>query len=138
MILDLIINEKNNFNKKIYELFEHNFISDIEYQYNCILFEDYYFILYDQLNNNIIAECSVSIENKNIYEINNVLVEEKYRGNNYSVLLILNVLHYFEQQNKNVLIKICAENNSNAYYCYKKIFDQYKQDTKYTYFSHKI
>ena len=32
---------------------------------------------------------------------------------------------YFELNNNNLLIKIHSENNSDAYYCYKKIDDRF-------------
>jgi hypothetical protein len=143
MHLYLEINYKNQHNDKLYNLFKQNYADDKEfppdYQYRCILSCDYWFTMYDD-KNNIIASCSVSKENHNIFEINDVLVEEKFRGNNYSILLIMNVLYYFEQNfDKKLIIKIISEINSDAYYCYKKIFgDEYRSDNRYAYFSYNM
>ena len=110
MYLFFEINYKNTHNKKMFELFTQNYSNNIEfppeYQYKCILNCDYWFIIYDD-KNNIIASCSVNEENDNIFEINDVFVEEKFRGNNYSVLLIMNILYYFEQNfEKKIIIKM--------------------------------
>ena len=143
MHMYLEINYKNQKNQKMFELFKKNYSNNTEfspeYQYKCILSCDYWFTMYDD-KNNIIAQCSVAEENQNIYEINDVLVEKKFRGNNYSVLLIMNVLYYFEQTfDKKLIIKITTETNSDAYYCYKKIFgNEYRSDNRYSYFSYNI
>lgn len=140
--MHLIINFKNEFNEKIYQLFKKNYSNNVEfspeYQYNCIKSLDYWFILFDD-SDNIVASCSVIQENDNIYEINDVLVEPPFRGNNYSTLLIMNVLHYFDQHFDNkIVIKIISElYNYPAYISYKKIFgDPYCIDCKYAYFSY--
>jgi hypothetical protein len=140
--MHFIVNYKDTFNQEIYDLFQTNYKNNKEfpadYQYKCIKNLDYWFILYDEKTDDIIAECSVIVENDNIFEINDVLVKEKYRGTNYSVLLLMNILYFFGV-NVNLTIKImCDINNSNAYYSYKKIFDEYKSDDKYAYFSIKI
>lgn len=138
----LLINYKQKKNLQLYNLFKSNYNDNKEfppdYQYSMILQFDYWFSICNDANN-IIASCSVVKETDNIYEINDVLVEEKFRGNNYSVLLIMNILHYFEEHFQNVKIKIVAYLNTPAYYCYLKIFDKpYKCDDKFAYFSHKI
>ena len=139
----MIINYKNIHNETLYNLFVNNYSENKnytpEYQYNIILKQcDYYFTIYDD-KNNIIASCSVSCENNSIYEINDVYVEEEYRGNNYSVLLIMNVLYYFEQNSNNLMIKITSFLDSDAYHCYKKVFgNEYNKDNKYAYFQMQI
>ena len=143
MLLNMHINTKNKSDNYLLDLFKKNYKDNKEYppeyQYKCILESDYWFTLYDTKTDNIIASCSICIENDNIYEINDVLVEEKYRGNNYSILLIMNVLHYLELNKNNLLIKIHSEINSDAYYCYKKIFGkEYRKDERYAYFSYKL
>jgi len=83
---------------------------------------------------------ATQVDYKNIFEINDVFVEEKFRGNNYSVLLIMNILYYFEQNfEKKIIIKITSETNSDAYFCYKKIFgDEYRKDNRYSYFYYNL
>lgn len=140
----IVINFKGVMNEKIIEIYKINFAHDSDfpplYRYNIINEYDYWFILYDETNNSIIAECSVIAENYNVFEINDVYVIEKYRGNNYSTLLIMNVLLYFDTEyfyiNK-LSIKICANiDNIEAVTCYQKIFgDPYRTDNKYTYFA---
>ena len=138
-----IVNQKDIFNQEIFDLFEINYKDNKEYpaayQYKCIKNVDYWFILYDEKTKNIIAECSVIIENDNIFEINDVLVKEKYRKNNYCALLLMNVLYFFGNK-PNVFIKImCHIDNKAAYCSYKKIFDMpYKTDDKYAYFCLKL
>jgi hypothetical protein len=138
-----IVNHKNTYNQQIIDLFKINYINKEytpEYQYKCILHCDYWFILYNEKTNDIIAECSVSIENDDVLKINDVLVIDKYRGLRYSELLLMNVIYYFEENKKKLLIKIsCDINNIPAYRCYKKIFDEpYKTDKLYAYFSFAI
>jgi hypothetical protein len=128
-----IHNKKNVYNQQVFDLIKK---SD---EYNIILDKDYWFILCDN-KNNIIAECSVIKDNEFDYEINDVFVEEKYRGNNYSELLLMNVLIYFEEINKEaskqIMMKICTETtNIAALKTYKKIFGEpYRYDLRYTYF----
>ena len=138
------INILEQFNQKLFELFKKNYLTNKEYspeyQYKCIKSLDYWFTIYDN-NDNIIVSCSVIQENNNIYEINDVLVEEQFRGNNYSILLIMNVLHYFEQNfTDKINIKIMAElNNQSAYHSYTKVFGKpYRSDNIYSYFSYVI
>jgi len=107
-------------------------------EYKIISSLDFWFVLHK--DKEIIAECSVIVENDNIYEINDVLVKEKYRGNNYALLLLLNVLLYFEEQNKKLMIKICSTlDNISALKTYEKIFNKpYRCDSRYAYFSYHI
>ena len=94
---------------------------------------DHAFVLQDEKE--LIASCTVSIENETVFEINDVLVEEKFRGNNYSVLLLFNVLLFMEETYTKGLIKIHCENDSPAYFCYSKIFGEYyRKDNRYSYF----
>lgn len=138
----IIINKKNEINQQLQKIFKQNYINNIEYnheyQYSVVIGLDYWFTMCDD-NDNIIACCSVIRETPNIYEINDVFVEEKYRGNNYSCLLIMNVLHYFEENFENITIKIVSYLNTAAYNSYIKIFDKpYRCDAKFAYFSHYI
>jgi len=140
----IAINFKGVMNEKIIEIYKINFSHDIDfpplYRYNIILEFDYWFILYNDIDNTIIGECSVIQENYNVFEINDVYVSQKYRGNNYSILLIMNVLHYFDTEyfyiNK-LTVKLCTNiDNIAAITCYKKIFGEpYRIDSKYTYFA---
>jgi GNAT superfamily N-acetyltransferase len=133
----LIVNFKNTFNQEVFDLFKKNYKDfSPEYQYKRILECDYWFVMYDDKTNDIIAECSVSVENDDVIEINDVFVTEKYRGLRYSELLLMNVLYYFGDTKKKLLIKVsCELDNIPAYRCYNKIFeDPYRKDNRYAYF----
>lgn len=134
------ISLKNQDNDFLLNLFEKNYfnssITPLQ-QYKRILECDYWFTLYDD-KHNIIASCSVSQENDFIFEINDVLVEEEYRGNGFVLMLLMNVLYYFDKNfDKKVMIKITSElDNIPAIKAYNKIFGKpYRQDTRYAYFS---
>lgn len=131
MALQLAMNRMESPNNIIRELYKKD-------EFKIISRLDFWFVLH--INDEIIAECSVIIENDNIFEINDVLVDEKHRGNNYATLLLLNILLYFEEQNKKIMIKICCEkNNIPAFKTYEKIFGSaYRFDSRYAYFSHNL
>lgn len=100
---------------------------------------DFWFTLYNS-SNEIVAYCSTVRENDTIFEINDVYVEEQHRGNNYSGILLKNIIDFFQKNfqnsfNKKNTIKICCElNNLPAYHSYKKIFTLYRQDDRMAYF----
>lgn len=131
MSLHLSFNTKDSQNDKFRSLYR-------EHDFNQISKLDYWFVLHN--DDEIIAECSVIIENDNIYEINDVLVVEKFRGNKYAELLIINILLYFEEQNRNLIIKImCEKDNIAAYNTYNRIFgDSYRTDSRYHYFFYQL
>ena len=97
--------------------------------------KDFWFILY---NYDIpVAECSLIYENDNIYEFNDVLVYEKYRGNNYSNIMISKIIDYMKQTKtmKSTMKIISYLDNIASYNSYKKIFGEpYKTDVRYAYF----
>jgi len=100
---------------------------------------DFWFTLHNS-SDEIIASCSATRENDTIFEINDVYVEEQYRGNNYSGILLNHIIDYFHDNfkndfNKKNTIKICCEHsNSAAYNSYKKIFTKYREDERMVYF----
>jgi len=130
-----LVNTKENLNSEIVKIFKgekgHLSVGDIS-----ALYSDFFFILFDEREEEVIAECSVSLENEDVIEINDVLVHEKFRGKRYSELLIMNVLYHFAGREKKILAKICCTlDNIPAYRCYKKIFDlPYMKDGRYAYF----
>ena len=97
--------------------------------------KDFWFILY---NDDIpVAECSLIYENDNVYEFNDVLVYQEYRGNNYANILISKIIDYMKQENKTkITLKIISYlDNKASYNSYKKIFGEpYKTDIRYAYF----
>lgn len=101
--------------------------------------KDFWFILYND-ENIPVAECSLIYENENIYEFNDVLVYEKYRGNNYSNIMISKIIDYMKQFNLKLNLKIMSYlNNSASYNSYKKVFGEpYKTDVRYAYFFIKL
>ena len=105
-------------------------------KYSSICDDDFWFMLFDN-NNNIIASCSAIKENEYIYEINDMVVEKKYRGNNYSNLLLTHICKYFQNISQQINLKIISYlDNKASYYSYKKIFgDPYRTDNRFAYFS---
>jgi predicted GNAT family acetyltransferase len=93
---------------------------------------DYFFVIHKE--DEVVASASLIYENEHLFEINDVKVEEKYRGNNYSVLLLMNILYYMESGMK---IKIsCERTNNEASCCYRKVFGEpWRVDERYNYFS---
>jgi RimJ/RimL family protein N-acetyltransferase len=87
-----------------------------------------WFILVND-NDELIGECSISnrsrLETKSevkSFELHNVYIVEKFRGNNYALLMILNVLYYLDKnyQEYNYIIK-AYDDNYAAIKTYKKI-----------------
>lgn len=101
--------------------------------------KDFWFILYND-ENIPVAECSLIYENENIYEFNDVQVYEKYRGNNYSNIMISKIIDYMKQFNLKLNLKIMSYlNNVASYNSYKKVFGEpYKTDVRYAYFFIKL
>jgi len=137
MQIKLLVNKQDIYDKVLYELYKKNYSDNLEfppdYQYQVVLqVNDYWFHLVNE-HDEIIACCSVQIKDE-YYQINDVLVEERFRGNNYAELLIMNVLHYFDKDN--VKFKIAASiTNIAAIKTYKKIFGEPKNsDNIFTYF----
>lgn len=96
---------------------------------------EYWCTLYSK-DDIILAECSIEHIDKNLFEIHDVFVDEKFRGNNYAVLLILNTILYIKDNFPESDIEIkCYTVNKSAYSCYSKIFgDPYFEDDDFTYF----
>jgi hypothetical protein len=102
--------------------------------------KDFWFNLNND-ENICVSECSLIYENDNIYEFNDVLVYEKYRGNNYSNIMISKIIDYMKQINPNkITLKIMSYlNNIASYNSYKKVFGEpYKTDYRFAYFFIKI
>jgi len=128
-----LVHTKNNPNDEVVRLFK-RYKENLSYNDIMALYCDFFFILYDEKD--VIAECSVSIENEGVIEINDVFVYERFRGKRYSELLILNVLYHFAGKKETTMVKICCElHNIPAYQCYKKMFGlPYRSDSRYAYF----
>lgn len=94
-----------------------------------ILETEFWVVLYND-NQEIIAECSVQPIHSNPFTkrikyfcINDVYVKKKYRGNNYSILLLLNVFCHFRKRFGDIPFRLfCGVFNYPAYHCYLKIF----------------
>ena len=128
MQISLRTNYKNIYDKQLHEIYIKNYYNDREftpdYRYSCIYrWGDIWFHLINQ-NDEIIAMCSIAIDkNTNIYEIHDVYVEEKFRGNNYATLLLVNVLNELIIINPKPTIIIKASiDNHPAFQTYKKVF----------------
>jgi hypothetical protein len=124
--MKLLINYKNKYDNIIFELYKKNSNYDSiftpEYTYNIILSSDMWFILVNE-NDDIIAECSSEITTNNNFSICDVFVEEKFRGNNYAELLLINILYHFDILNIHYNYSIVAHiDNIPAVKTYTKIF----------------
>lgn len=121
----LIYNENKVYDEYLENLYEKNYSHDLEYppehRYEIVLnWQDYWFHLVNS-NDEIIASCSVNKNQDGTYEIFDVFVEEKFRGNNYAVLLLMNVLYHFGESKTS--FKITTDvNNIPAIKSYKKVF----------------
>ena len=105
------------------------------------------------IDDKIVASCISVQDNENIYEINDVFVNEEYRRKGYGYKLIMDLIDYYrvngeimrvneetirvnKKINKKITIKICCEiTNIPASILYKKIFGEpYRYDSRYYYF----
>lgn len=121
----LIVNKYKIYNKYLENLYKKNYSHDLKYtpkyRYKEVLnSQDYWFHLINS-NEEIIALCSVNKNKNGIYEIYDVWVEEKFRGHNYSVLLLMNVLYNFGDTNSKFKISTSIK-NIPAIKSYKKVF----------------
>ena len=143
MPLEIIIQQKNVLNKRLYDLYSKNYKDDLDYtpehRYNVILTHaDYWIILINNETEKIIGTCSITIVN-HIYIIDDVFIEEEFRGNNYAEVLLKDVLKVFP----NKAFKIKAHNTGQAediaaFKTYFRVFGQpYKQIGEYVYFRNK-
>lgn len=139
MKLRLLFNQKNVYDETLLTIYHKNYSSDLEYtpdyRYDVVLnWCDFWFHLVNQ-DDEIIGCCSVTIDDKDeYYVINDVLIEEKFRGNNYAILLLLNAINHFNDST--LTFKICAHiDNLPAVKTYNKVFgDPVNSDETYFYF----
>lgn len=131
--MKFLVSEKKKPNKDVFCLLkgQKEFLT---YSVAVSLYNDFFFVLYDEKRDKVIAQCSASFENDNVVEINDVFVYEQFRGKRYCQMLILNVLYHFAGEK--MIVKICCfKDNIPAYRCYQKIFDPpYRTDSRYAYF----
>lgn len=136
-------------------ILEHNFHNDTTFSdtFRLLAIEDsiyeedidYWFFLYDAQTLDLYASCSLQsihedLETKErLYEVFDVFVEEKFRGNNYSVLLLLNMISEIKVQVPSETLKLqirCNLSNETAFYAYQKVFGKPKYiDESYIYFT---
>ena len=118
--------EYPNYNdeSRILEILEKNQIqlnTDARKIFSLIKNQDFWFILCNE-NDDIIAECSVD-QYKDFYEIHDVFVMPKFRGNHYSIMLIMNVMYYFASIKKFKVFKVYTSNtNISACKIYTRLF----------------
>ena len=123
----MIVTTKNGHSERLKKLYIKNYSYDKEftpkYRYDAIMnSNDIWFHL---VNNNdmIIGCCSAKIERNSRYIIDDVFVEEKFRGNNYSKLLLLYAMKSVRANNINASFQITAHDyNTPAVRTYSKIF----------------
>lgn len=73
----------------------------------------------------------------NTFSINDVFVEERFRGNNYMVLLLVNLLYHFDSLNIHYNYSIIAHiHNISAVKTYTKIFGEPICSKEYAHFSY--
>ena len=125
--------------RKNADLFEGCKVDEV---YNEVMCSEFWFILHDD-HDRILAECSVERRYKNFsntvdyYLIHDVFVHPPYRGENYSVALLINVMYYFDRLNYIKPFKLYTpKTNFAAIAVYKKVFgDSYNCDGQFVYFS---
>ena len=132
-----LTNYHNVYDDKLFELYKKNYKNDKdftpEYRYNTILnYSDIWFHLINE-NDEIIACCSVLV-NKNCYQIDDVFVEEQFRGNNYAILLLMNVLFVFNDSKQKIIL-FTSEDNIPAIKTYERLFGSPKKNGKDLVFS---
>lgn len=114
----------------------------VEDVYNEVKCSEFWFILHDE-QDRILAECSVERQYRRCsnvldhYLIHDVFVYPPYRGNNYSVVLLINVMYYFDRLNYIKPFKLyTSKTNVAAIAVYKKVFgDPSYSDQQFVYFS---
>ncbi len=98
----LIVKKYGVYNPELYDIYKINFGNNFVYnifRYITISDSDFWFTLVNK-DNQIIGECSIYIRhdsNIKTFEIQDVFIEPKFRGNNYAELMLLNVLSYLNQ-----------------------------------------
>jgi hypothetical protein len=129
MKLYILKNIKNVHDDRLFNLYKKNYNHDIEftpeYRYNMVLkFSDMWYHLIND-NDDIIGCCSVSLKN-GYYKIDDVYIEENFRGNNYSLLLLMNVLYLHDDINNKFILQTSIS-NIPAIKTYEKIFGKGKK-----------
>jgi GNAT superfamily N-acetyltransferase len=120
-----LVNKQYEYDEYLETLYKLNYNDDKQYppdhRYSFVLnWTDLWFHLVR--GTDIIACCSVKITD-NIYQIDDVFVEEQFKGNNYAFLLLINVIIYIKEINENNIIEICGHiSNSPAIITYRKLF----------------
>ena len=118
----------NNLSRKHYLQYKNLIDSNISEEFFCdfidnILNDDHIIIILENDENNIIGSGTLFIEKKltyggcNMGHIENILIDEKYRGNCYGELL---VNHLLEISKENKCYRVDLNCNSELEYFYKK------------------
>jgi GNAT superfamily N-acetyltransferase len=110
------------------DIFSRNGRNSRDFRFACS--EDYWALLTDD-DDRILAECTLSSERGlfsdrvQAYCICDVFVPEQYRGNQYAVALILNVMYELEPAESTTSFYLHAyRRNRSAIRCYRKIFGE--------------
>lgn len=141
----LIVNTQYIYNQELFDIYMKNFSNDLIFnpffRYFNIIHIYLWFTLVNS-NNEIIGECSIEeISDKDSYiktfEFHDVFIQEKFRGNNYALLMITNVLYYLDKNYYyyDYIIKTC-DNNYPALKTYKKILGEPVYENGYAVFKY--
>jgi hypothetical protein len=124
----MIVTSMNNHSDRLKELYIKNYSHDKEctpeYRYEVIMsWQDMWFHLVNS-DDQIIGCCSAKIKD-NTYIFDDVYIEEKFRGNNYAILLLLNAMESVMANNMNARFQISAhDDNMPAVKTYSRIFGE--------------
>jgi len=125
MCYKLLVNKYKVYDKYLERLYKINYAHDLKYtpnyRYKVVLSTNADWFHLVNSNEDIIALCTVNKNKNGTYGIYDVWVEEKFRGHNYSVLLLMNVLYYFGDINAKFKISTSID-NIPAIKSYKKVF----------------
>lgn len=121
----MLVSDNDKDNNKLKELYIKNYSYDRiftpQYRYTVIIHSKYLWFHLVNNNDEIIGCCSVNKDK--IYTIGDVYIEKKFRGNNYAVLLLINVIDKIIINDNNARFQIMAhDTNIAAIITYQKIF----------------
>jgi GNAT superfamily N-acetyltransferase len=138
--LRILINKPHEWNNEIYKVFvkkyKNNKLFGPKFMYLEMLLSTVESVYLVNDDDEILAECSLNDWGNNVRRIDDVFVEEKYRGNKYATILFNKMIQYHNDNNQYYKYVISAHNyNTPALKTYTSVFGKPDKITKtQTYF----